>query len=532
MKSKSIRTKLRLILFGIALIPLAIVITFFTVNNITHAVTLARRDGDLRNKMAQEHLTDLFEKNFSVLKAVAVNPMVRDYIKSSAEKDKQAVEAMLEQTNQLFGDGNNTILTDSNAQQLFRTDGFPLVNVKQRSYYWLVMSGMSVVSNVLVSLSNSRLIAVLAVPVYGEDGIIIGMVQCDYNLDALQLFVRSLSDGRTQVLITDAAGYIAAHSSEPLINKGDLRNIGDNPAVKNALAGNQGSALITISPTEYSGKRKVLASYARNSLMRWAVVSEYPYSIIVREILASTGLAVIIGLLVLVLVAGLSSFIAERAMKKIRAVSAFASSAADDQFDAEALSVLGDDELGQMVTAINKIRFSRDSFRKAAEVDKLTGLLNKATFERLCRRQLAGAQDGCFSAMLVCDLDNFKTVNDTLGHQTGDAVLHDFGEVLHRLFRPSDLIGRFGSDEFVVFLHDIPGKEIALQKAERILEAASTVLMGVEQIKVTASIGIAARPQHGSDYAALFGVADRSVYKVKEAGRNGICFGEETVSRP
>ena len=104
-------------------------------------------------------------------------------------------------------------------------------------------------------------------------------------------------------------------------------------------------------------------------------------------------------------------------------------------------------------------------------------------------------------------------------------------EVLRRLFRPTDPIGRFGGDEFVVFLHDIPGKEIAIQKAKRIVEATHSILVGIDTIKVSASVGIASTPLHGKDYDSLFSVADKSVYAVKESGRNGVCYGDEEVTK-
>ena len=122
-------------------------------------------------------------------------------------------------------------------------------------------------------------------------------------------------------------------------------------------------------------------------------------------------------------------------------------------------------------------------------------------------------------------------MNDTLGHQTGDALLHDFAEVLRRLFRPTDPIGRFGGDEFVVFLNDLPGREIAMQKAKRIVEMTPSILIGVDSIKVSASVGMSASPQHGNDYDSLFAVADKAVYAVKESGRNGACFGTDAVTR-
>ncbi len=108
--------------------------------------------------------------------------------------------------------------------------------------------------------------------------------------------------------------------------------------------------------------------------------------------------------------------------------------------------------------------------------------------------------------------------------------MHDFGEILKRLFRSTDLVGRFGGDEFVVLINDIPGKEIVIQKARRIVEAATAVSPNTE-VRISASVGIASTPQHGIDYDSLFAVADKAVYAVKESGRCGVCYGKEAVIR-
>ncbi|MCR5725255.1 MAG: diguanylate cyclase [Treponema sp.] len=293
--------------------------------------------------------------------------------------------------------------------------------------------------------------------------------------------------------------------------------------MRDALQGKSGSTDITI-----RGEH-LLVNYSQNALTGWVIITEKPYASIWRRISKDAVLAIVLGGSFLLVLALTASLLSEKATAKIRTISSLAAKAAEGSPDAVSLSEMGDDELCEMAMAINKIRSSRDTYRKDAEVDKLTGLLNKVTLERSCRRQLSTNVAGTFSALLIIDLDHFKRVNDTLGHQTGDALLHDFGEVLRRLFRPGDLVGRFGGDEFVVFLNDLPGKEIAFQKARRILEAAASVLMGVQGFRLSASIGIASSPLHGSDYDTLFAVADRSVYKVKESCRNGICYGEGEV---
>ena len=531
MKIKSIRTKLTLLLFCIALIPLLLVIAFYLINNINNSISNAKSDGLLRNSIISEHITEHFERNLVGLRTLARNPMTQQYLLSTpASRDNALMEQTLNRTNGVFNDSNNMILTDQNGDQIVRNDEYPLINVQIRRYFHEAMQGSEYISDVLISLANNRMITVTEVPVFDEKNTVIGMVQRDYDLMALQKYIQALATPETHVLIADSVGNLVAHSSESM-ETNQLVSICTNPGVTAALAGKTGTinALVPVNGGEK--KERMLVSYSRNEVSGWAIITERPFFYIWQDVITDALTAVVLGGILLFAIAVVAGFIAEKATRKIRAVSALANKAADDSVDSNTLSALGDDELGQMAMAIRKIQSSRDHYQKDAEVDKLTGLLNKATFERLCRKSIAATQEGIYSVLFVIDLDHFKDVNDNLGHQAGDAVLHDFGEILRRLFRPTDLIGRFGGDEFVVFLNDIPGKEIAIRKSKNILESAKNILIGTKDIAVSASIGISASPQHGTDYDSLFSVADKSVYAVKESGRNGVCFGQGDVIR-
>ncbi|WP_407425146.1 diguanylate cyclase [Treponema sp.] len=530
MAVKSIRTKLTFLLFFIALIPLLLVITFYLVNNISSSIDNAKSEGLLRNSIVNEHITEHFERNLVVLRTVARNPMTLHYILAKPEKRDPLTNQTLQRANEVFNDTDNMIITDRNGDQIARTDEYPLINVEHRQYFHEAMHAKEYISDVLISLANNRMITVLEVPVLDEENNAVGMVQRDYDLLALQEYIQKLSSPETHVMITDSVGNIVAYSEEKF-ESNQLIGVSMNPAVAAALAGKTGTIDVHQSIPGKSKKERMLVSYSRNDVSGWVIITEHPYHYIWQEVVIDALTAVVLGGIMLFAIAVIAAFVAEKATRKIRAVSSLASKAASGSIDSPSFSELGDDELGQMAMAIRKIQSSRDHYQKDAEVDKLTGLLNKATFERLCRKALTANQEGIYSVLFVIDLDHFKEVNDTMGHQTGDAVLHDFAEALRRLFRPSDLLGRFGGDEFVVFLNDIPGKEIAVRKAMSILEAARNVLVSSGDLKVSASIGLSSAPQHGTDYDTLFSVADKSVYVVKESGRNGVSFGQDEPVR-
>ena len=160
------------------------------------------------------------------------------------------------------------------------------------------------------------------------------------------------------------------------------------------------------------------------------------------------------------------------------------------------------------------------TLRHAADHDDLTGLPNRGALKRAVASCIESSHDGFIVALM--DLDGFKRVNDTLGHQAGDAVLVETTRRLLKVLGPQDILARLGGDEFVILF---PGK--SLQAAIQVLKA---VLIAVTRPFQTAphnaylgvSIGIAEYPQHGDDYSTLLKNADTAMYQSKNAGKNRV----------
>jgi diguanylate cyclase (GGDEF)-like protein len=157
-----------------------------------------------------------------------------------------------------------------------------------------------------------------------------------------------------------------------------------------------------------------------------------------------------------------------------------------------------------------------------ATTDGLTGLLNKRALRDVAQQKLKSANR--FKkplSVLVCDIDHFKKVNDTHGHDVGDVVIRGFGDVLRKVKRDTDVVGRFGGEEFVVVCEETDERG-ALQLAERIrleLEAASFDAESAT-VKVTCSLGVATFPAAGQSWDALFKATDEALYASKRGGRN------------
>jgi len=159
-----------------------------------------------------------------------------------------------------------------------------------------------------------------------------------------------------------------------------------------------------------------------------------------------------------------------------------------------------------------------------ATTDGMTGLLNKRTLIVEAEKRLAtAARFKKVLSILVTDIDHFKKVNDTYGHDVGDVVIKGMGDVLRRIKRDTDIVGRFGGEEFVIVCEhtDEAGARNLAERIRRELET-TTFQTELGPLSVTASIGVATFPLAGADYAQLFKATDEALYVAKRSGRNQV----------
>jgi diguanylate cyclase (GGDEF)-like protein len=172
--------------------------------------------------------------------------------------------------------------------------------------------------------------------------------------------------------------------------------------------------------------------------------------------------------------------------------------------------------------------------RAAARTDAKTGLLNAAAWQREADIEISRVVRTRGSlALLLVDIDHFKRVNDTYGHLVGDQVLAALAEAFRQQVRDSDVVGRFGGEEFVVLL---PGADVteASKVAERLREqvGVTPVLFASGEVRVTVSVGVAVLGLHGDDIPGLLARADLALYRAKESGRNQVRLFDEPGDKP
>jgi PAS domain S-box-containing protein len=208
------------------------------------------------------------------------------------------------------------------------------------------------------------------------------------------------------------------------------------------------------------------------------------------------------------------------------------------------------DSVGRAVTVhgvlqdITERKQAEDQIRQLANFDSLTGLPNRRFFRDQFALSLERARaHGSLVAVLFIDVDRFKQINDTLGHEVGDQLLREVARRLYHTVRGSDTVARadpldplsrgathigahsvarLGGDEFTILLSDLDSAENVKHVVERLVEAVrQPISCGGQELFITPSVGVAIYPQHGDDVDTLIRKADIAMYAVKESGRNG-----------
>ncbi|CAN5919813.1 hypothetical protein BH11PSE8_BH11PSE8_44190 [soil metagenome] len=171
-------------------------------------------------------------------------------------------------------------------------------------------------------------------------------------------------------------------------------------------------------------------------------------------------------------------------------------------------------------------KISEERVEYLAHHDVLTGLPNRGVAEqRLRDAMLLSARTGQPVAVLFIDLDRFKTINDSLGHQTGDALLKLVADRLRLSIRDADTVSRFGGDEFVVLLNGVTGSSEALQIAQRLMASLrAPYFVEKMELNVSSSVGIAMFPDDAGDMDELMRHADAAMYEAKANGRDNVYF--------
>ncbi len=187
--------------------------------------------------------------------------------------------------------------------------------------------------------------------------------------------------------------------------------------------------------------------------------------------------------------------------------------------------VLTGNVIGKLVN-IDRRKHEAEEWRKDADTDSITKLLNK-TAVRNRIAEVINSSDSVDSAFCIVDLDNFRNINETFGHQFGNEVLKKVAGELKKSIRITDIIGRVGGDEFIIFLCGIGGTANIESKVKQISGA---LRMDYGECRITGSIGIARYPYDADNFDDLQYKASKALHTVKEESKNGYCLYDEKLA--
>ncbi|GHU74973.1 hypothetical protein FACS1894188_04810 [Clostridia bacterium] len=274
--------------------------------------------------------------------------------------------------------------------------------------------------------------------------------------------------------------------------------------------------------------------YGSDGTFKGYVGVDYPMDIVETErmnYLRNLGLIVL--LVTILFAAAYLKILHKTIVEPINKIAAAADSFLVDHKDGESsirnITINTRDELQSLAESLKSMERKTEEYITSlnlitlkSETDPLTKILNREAFQRQVSVHLLGRIDeNQMDAFLMIDVDFFKIVNDKYGHTAGDEVLVAFSNTLKKAMRSSDLLGRQGGDEFVVFCKSVGSLFVAERKAKLIREELKKVVPRGGDKHVTASIGISIAPRNGTQFEELYDAADKALYTAKENGRDG-----------
>ncbi|MBS0371908.1 MAG: diguanylate cyclase [Proteobacteria bacterium] len=380
------------------------------------------------------------------------------------------------------------------------------------------------------------------------DGPVLGLVVINVDLNGLfaqlaadlppglQLY---LSNGRGDFLVHPDPGQAFA------FDRGQRASVQEQfPATEALLTGRTGQAGQLVTTSRPAGREAVVAAFVRQHFTSLHSEDDFilglsqPLAVVVEQSarLGGATLRIVVGFSAL---AVLLAFLLARALTRplhqiVLAVRGYAPglpsgrlpSARQDEIGVLARSI--EDMQQQIRAQFDSLEEKQRALDRLASHDSLTGLPNRRLFLDRLDQALAHARrnDGHL-ALLFIDLDNFKTINDSLGHAAGDAVLCAAAVRLQQLVRASDTVARLGGDEFIMLLDGADDPEAIAHLAEKALRAlAQPVMHKGQALQSGGSIGVSRYPHDATGATELIAMADKAMYRAKSGGRQRACFAE------
>lgn len=369
---------------------------------------------------------------------------------------------------------------------IYRSD-FPTANVSDRDYFQDAMAGENVVSSPIESKIDGVSRIMLAVPVRDEDNEVNGVLIASLNIGRMidQQFLTTYH-GTGKSFFCDPEGELitpAYYSNldmtgnnllDYITSTTERMEISSRQLYEDFSSGNSRAIRVIKNDKAY------YVTYVPSGINDWILCYTVPYDDVTTEYTYIREAEFILG-----------------------------------------ISIFGGIIL-MLLILFYTMRKERVRLEIQAQTDALTGLKNRNALQSEITLLLTQSSAAvCLNAFIICDIDNFKNINDTYGHAVGDIVLQQFGKLLQCSFRNTDIVGRLGGDEFVIFLCRLPDRKTGENLMEKLHQRVGSLkIPGYEQIHLGSSMGMAFSPTDGSSFDMLYRKADTALYRSKALGKN------------
>ncbi len=352
----------------------------------------------------------------------------------------------------------------------------------------------------MIETSTKRDVLLMSTVLVNQDGNRIGEVFAKYYLDTFgkKLNLKSFgSEAFFHLCDLNGIPIVLSGNSSNLFTNGDMYDFIDTLNIKN---GHTGESI----KEDMINNQTVILKYEVNNQDRLAVMMPIPntdwcvISIILTEVNDKMVMPIINNILFFTVI--LALLLSAYFILNLRLVR---------------------NNNKNLLKALEASHYLSISLQNSIEKDSLTRVYSRATAVEKIMESIKKNANRQNLALVLLDIDNFKEINDTYGHQTGDVYLQNFVRIVRMQLKAEDILGRMGGDEFILLINDIESIENLNQLITEIIEQVSKIsIKNLEFEKVGVSIGIALIPEHGTDYEKLNNLADKALYKVKGEGKN------------
>lgn len=382
--------------------------------------------------------------------------------------------------------------------------------------------------------SNNSPASFIASPVFDNNRQYIGIIAFQMPLDPLnrvmQITAGMGKSGETYLVGPD---LLMRSDSRFFLGHSILKTQVDTTSVHRALAGESGNARIE----DYRGV-SVFSSFAPIDFLetRWAIIAEIDTDEILTPVYTMNRFLILSGAIIAIVIFFLGYLLAADISLPIVAMTHMMTRLSRNDLSINISVSERKDEVGKMAKAMEvfkKNAIERDQLQKKlnhmAHHDTLTGLPTREYAGKQMKEYLKNLKtENNKLVVIFADLDNFKNINDTLGHQAGDQLLKEVAVRLSDAIRDQDIIARVGGDEFVVILPHVNDLSVIKHIAHKMIDSLAINFVLQDSVcQVGLSLGIAVAPDDGTDNTTLINQADKAMYLAKQRGKNNFVFASE-----